>query len=161
MAALPDELWECIFKFLGYRDHQTLKSLSVVSKQFLSITNSLRLSLNVTNQTIPFLSRLFQRFPNLTSLNLIINCESESKWLKANITKIFNFPLDIKSLYLSNYSGNLEGMQPLSKYIIRSKMCYIDKNDLVLVTACDPSRNELELSFPMISVNFMIISMAY
>jgi hypothetical protein len=53
-------------------------------------------------------------------------------------------------------------MQPLSKYIIRSKMCYIDKNDLVLVTACDPSsRNELELNFPMISVNFIMISMAY
>jgi hypothetical protein len=161
MAALPDELWECIFKFLGHRDHHKLKSLCVVSKKFLSITNSLRLSLNVTNQTIPFLSRLFQRFPNLTSLNLIINCESESKWLKANITKIFNFPLDIKSLYLSNYSGNLEGMQPLSKYIIRSVMCYIDKNDLVLATASDPSRNELQLSFPMISVNFILISMAY
>jgi hypothetical protein len=96
-----------------------------------------------------------------------------------NLIRIFNFPLDIKSLnlsdysgnlegmpikslYLSDYSGNLEGIQPLSKYIIRSKMCYIDKNDLVLVTACDPSsRNELELNFPMISVNFIMISMAY
>ncbi|KAK2378660.1 F-box/LRR-repeat protein [Trifolium repens] len=38
-----DELWECIFKFLD-GDNHTLKSLSLVSKQFLSITNRLLFS---------------------------------------------------------------------------------------------------------------------
>ncbi|KAK2432476.1 F-box/LRR-repeat protein [Trifolium repens] len=61
---LPEELWECIVKFLdGDDDHRTLMSLSVVSNQLLSITNRLRSSLTITNQTIPFLPRVFHRFP--------------------------------------------------------------------------------------------------
>jgi hypothetical protein len=43
---LPDDIWECIFKFFN-GDHRTFKSLSVVSKQFLSITNRLRFPITV------------------------------------------------------------------------------------------------------------------
>jgi len=50
---LPDECWESIFKFLindcEYENHHRLKTLSVVSKQFLSITNRLLLSLAIYN----------------------------------------------------------------------------------------------------------------
>ncbi|MCH88913.1 F-box/LRR-repeat protein, partial [Trifolium medium] len=53
---LPAEIWECIFKFF---DNPTFKSFSIVSKQFLSLTNRLRYSVTITDQTIPFLSRLF------------------------------------------------------------------------------------------------------
>ncbi|MCI25665.1 F-box/LRR-repeat protein, partial [Trifolium medium] len=56
---LPDELWERMFKLLN-GDSGTLKSLSVVSKQFLSITNYFGFSPKITDQTIPFFSRLFQ-----------------------------------------------------------------------------------------------------
>jgi F-box/leucine-rich repeat protein 2/20 len=66
---LPVELWERIIKLLD-GDSCTMKSLSVVSNQFLSITNRIKFSLKVTDQTILFFSCLYQRFPNLTSLSL-------------------------------------------------------------------------------------------
>jgi len=50
-----------------------LKSLSLVSKQFLSITSLLRFSITINHPTHHCLHRLFQRFPNLTSLNLTGN----------------------------------------------------------------------------------------
>jgi len=72
---LPEEIWESILIFLN-NDHnilnRTLKSLSVLSKQLLSITNRVRFSATVTNRTI--LPRFFQRFPNLTSLQVIGLC---------------------------------------------------------------------------------------
>ncbi|XP_045830699.1 uncharacterized protein LOC123921993 [Trifolium pratense] len=156
---VPDELWEFIFKFLSHDDHHTLKALSIVSKQFLSITNRLRFSLAVIDQTIPFLPRLFQRFPNLTLLNLILR--DKNNYFRVNRNQISTFPIDIKSLYLSDHSGNFpDGIQPLSNEIRMlftncSQMCYIDKKDLVLVADCVPSRKEpLERSYPVISVNF-------
>ncbi|AES86628.1 F-box-like protein [Medicago truncatula] len=39
-SSLPEEIWESIFKFLD-DNNQTFKSLSMVSKQFFSITNRL------------------------------------------------------------------------------------------------------------------------
>ncbi|XP_058730573.1 uncharacterized protein LOC131602467 [Vicia villosa] len=96
---LPDELLDCIFKSLnGHR--RTFKSLSMVSKQFLAITNRLRFSLKIIDQTIPYLPRLFLRFPNLTSLKLasIFKIIEEVDDL---VTLVSTFPLHIKSLYLS------------------------------------------------------------
>jgi len=114
---LPDELWERIFKFLNdevknifdiradgmlaynlsflsLRD--SFKSLSGVSKQFLSITNHLRLSVTITDRTIPFIPLLFERFPNVTSLNITLS----SRVLNALLILISNLPLNIKSLAL-------------------------------------------------------------
>jgi hypothetical protein len=69
------EIWESILTYLN-NDHvtlnRTLKSLSVISKQLLSITNRVRFSATVTNRTL--LPRFFQRFPNLTSLHVIGLC---------------------------------------------------------------------------------------
>jgi len=65
---LPDECWECILKsFIKDERRRYLNSLSLVSKQLLSITDSFRFSLTVYDQTHPFLGRLFKRFTNLTS----------------------------------------------------------------------------------------------
>jgi len=65
---LPDECWECVFKFLS--ENRYLGSLSLVSKQFFSITNRFRFSITTSDLTSDCLSQLSQRFPNLTSLNL-------------------------------------------------------------------------------------------
>ncbi|MCI19606.1 F-box/LRR-repeat protein, partial [Trifolium medium] len=66
---LPNDCWECVFKFLdnGNYNNNYLKPLSLVSKQFLSITNSLRSTLAIfeRNPTI-----LFHRFSNVTTLDL-------------------------------------------------------------------------------------------
>ncbi|KEH28706.1 F-box protein [Medicago truncatula] len=73
---LPEELWEHIFKFLNDNKSHYFKSLSLVSKHFLSISNCLLRDLKVYDHT---LHHLFQRtkiffivdcFPLLEELNL-------------------------------------------------------------------------------------------
>jgi len=73
---LPDECWEYVFRFLSdgdYHNNRSLKTLSVVSKEFLSNTNHLRFSITITVPNRLCLSRLLQRFHNLIYLNLIHN----------------------------------------------------------------------------------------
>ncbi|AES86896.1 hypothetical protein MTR_4g016660 [Medicago truncatula] len=117
---LPDELWERIFKFLNdevkniydiradgmlaynlsflsLRD--SFKSLSGVSKQFLSITNSLRFSVTITDRTIPFIPLLFERFPNVTSLNITLSSRVLNV-LNTLLILISTLTLNIKSLAL-------------------------------------------------------------
>jgi F-box/leucine-rich repeat protein 2/20 len=150
---LPEELWECIVKFLNRDDdHRTLMSLSVVSNQLLSITNRLRSSLTITNQTIPFLPRVFHRFPNITSLNLA--SFSNITNLDVLLCRISTLPLDIKSLNISNTGAMpISGLQALSnkmKNLISltcSKISYLHINDLFLIADCFPLLEELNLSF--------------
>ncbi|CAL5210465.1 unnamed protein product [Lathyrus oleraceus] len=64
---LPDDCWEHVFTFLDGGD---FNSLSLVSKHFLSITNRLLLSITVFSPPPSLLSRIFQRFSSLNSLDL-------------------------------------------------------------------------------------------
>lgn len=97
-SCLPEELLECAFKYL-HDDNRSFMSLSLVSKQFLYITNRIRFFATITDETILFLPRLFHRFPNLTSLNLTIVPKTVEE-VNALLTLISIFPLDIKSLSL-------------------------------------------------------------
>ncbi|MCI19637.1 F-box/LRR-repeat protein, partial [Trifolium medium] len=65
---LPEECWVCVIKFLIDNDdhNRHLKPLSLVSKQFLSLTNRLRVSLAIYNSPHTSLSSLFHRFSNIT-----------------------------------------------------------------------------------------------
>ncbi|XP_058730681.1 uncharacterized protein LOC131602553 [Vicia villosa] len=179
---LPDDLWEhgfklrsataiaasasasdrncgCIFKSLNC-DRRTLKSLSVFSKQFLSITNRLRFSVTITDETIPYLPRLFHRFPNLTSLNLILLSKTLEQ-VNELLTLISTFPLDIKSLNLSDgvYTIPASGLIALSKTMknLRSltfdNLLNYDKKDLFLIANCFPLLEELNLSYPLTCSN--------
>jgi hypothetical protein len=174
---LPDDCWEYIFKFF-VKDHfgYYLNSLSLVSKQFLSITNSLRFSLTVYPSTVPFLKHLLKRFPNLTSITL----DYEDRELDGfcdidNIFRLFSsFPLkkltslvftgeDIFSLEKLNsivLSGEsifpADGLRVFSQNIttLTSLTCSIDflyKNDLLLIADCFPMLKELniEISNPI------------
>ncbi|XP_057442734.1 uncharacterized protein LOC130734376 [Lotus japonicus] len=67
---LPEECWEYIFTLLNQPQQQYLEPVSLVSKQFLSITNRLQFSLAIHDHPLPLLPHLFHRFPNLTSLDL-------------------------------------------------------------------------------------------
>jgi len=109
---LPDDCWERVFKFIvtnkfvisnEYRNksrgnYLSLNSLSLVSKQFLSITDGLRFSLAICTPTEPFLDQLFKRFTNLTSLYLSSYCGNPD----ALISQIACFHLNITSLILCN-----------------------------------------------------------
>ncbi|KAK2351254.1 F-box/LRR-repeat protein [Trifolium repens] len=151
---LPVELWERIIKLLD-GDNRALKSLSVVSKQFLSITNRIKFSLNVTDQTILFFSIVYQRFPNLTSLSL--NLSSETDDFDALLVQISTFPnlSNIKSLYISNPKTSFptNGLQALSKNMtnLTSFTCsgirYIDSGDIFFTTRCFRLLEELDLSY--------------
>ncbi|KAK2385608.1 F-box/LRR-repeat protein [Trifolium repens] len=148
---LPDECWECIIGFLKHENH-SLKSLSVVCKQFHTITNHLRFSLTICNQTIPFLHLLFRRFTNLTSLNLSrLDCNN----LDSLLCEISCFPLKLTSLNLSHNRGiPANGLRAFSKKITTltsltcSKMSYINITDIFLISDCFPLLEVLDLSDP-------------
>ncbi|KMT00584.1 hypothetical protein BVRB_9g218830 [Beta vulgaris subsp. vulgaris] len=65
---LPDECWVMIFNHLNHEsDHE---SISLVCKRFLSITNSIRVSMKVFNPSIQVLYKLLQRFCSIKKLQL-------------------------------------------------------------------------------------------
>ncbi|CAI8611371.1 unnamed protein product [Vicia faba] len=165
---LPEDLLECIIKSLN-GDNRTFKSLTVVSKQFLSITNRVRFSVRITDETIPFLPRLFHRFPNLTSLHLTLLSKTLEE-VDALLTLISTFPLHITSLNLSNglhtkfipvpakgliaLSKTLKNLRSLTLY----RLFHFDKKDLFLIADCFPLLEELNLRYPRVcgSQDFMI-----
>ncbi|KAK2415401.1 F-box/LRR-repeat protein [Trifolium repens] len=150
---LPDESWESIFKFLINDDnHRCLKSLSIVSKQFLSITNRLLFSLAVYNPTLPFLPSLFNRFSSLNSLDL--TCYKGD--LNTLLCQISLFPLNLKSLDLScQPTIPTNGLRVLSQNIttLISLTCSfiesLHSTDLFFIADCFPLLEELDLSYPI------------
>jgi F-box/leucine-rich repeat protein 2/20 len=144
---LPEECWECIFKKCGDR---CLPSLSMVSKQFLSIIDRCKFSLTIFDQTLPFLPRLFQRFANLTSLDLTRFTGDRDTLL----TQISRFPLQVKSLNISNHHTiPVFGLGVFSQQIttLTSLICskvFIRKSDIFLIAGCFPFLEELDLSLP-------------
>ncbi|KAJ1410062.1 Leucine-rich repeat, cysteine-containing subtype [Sesbania bispinosa] len=146
---LPEECWEHIFRFL--KDHRHFESLSLVSNQFLSITNRLRFSLTIRDPTLPSLPRLFHRFPTLTSLDLT-RFRGD---LDALLRQISRSSLDLRSLNLSHHSTiPANGLRTLAQKMktLTSLTCsYMDSlsnNDLLVIADCFPSLEELDLSFP-------------
>jgi F-box and leucine-rich repeat protein 2/20 len=132
-------------------DHSYLKSLSVFSKQLLSLTNHHKFSLTISNQTLPFLPRLFQRFTNLTSLDISSYYGDHNKLL----IQISGFPLKLTSLNLSNQPViPANGLRVFSQKIttLTSLTCSnigsIYSTDIRLITDCFPLLQELDLSYP-------------
>ncbi|XP_045800430.1 F-box/LRR-repeat protein 2-like [Trifolium pratense] len=154
---LPDECWETIFKFLideGDDNNHHFRSLSAVSKQFLSITNQLLFSLNVNNivnKPSDFLSRIIHRFTNLNSLHLTGNKIYKSlrqisrlqfitlKSLHLNC-KLSQFPSDALRLV----SRNITTLTSLTC----SHVPTFYSHHLLLIAACFPLLEQLDLSSP-------------
>ncbi|GAU46506.1 hypothetical protein TSUD_285880 [Trifolium subterraneum] len=127
-----------------------MNSLSLVSKQFLSITNRLLLSITISDSK--HVRRIFKRFTNLNSLRLARNCTHSDKLLR----KISSFPLKLKqltSLSLSNqcsiptnglqaFSQNITNLTSLTCSHVRS----LNTSDLFLIAECFPLLEELDLS---------------
>ncbi|XP_045810941.1 F-box/LRR-repeat protein 2-like [Trifolium pratense] len=149
---LPEECWECILKrFLNECDdyNRYLQPLSILSKQFLSVTDRFRLYLIISNETIPLLPRLLQRCTNLTSLNLT-RFQGD---LDRLLCQISCFPLNFTSLNLSNqHTIPAHGLREFSKKITTltsltcSNIVSLHNNDLVLISDCFPFLEELDLS---------------
>ncbi|GAU35727.1 hypothetical protein TSUD_259020 [Trifolium subterraneum] len=161
--SLSDHCWDLIFTFLndgseGEHNHNYLKSLSIVSKEFLSITNRLRYSLTIYVSTRPFLHRLFKRFTNLTSLDLTCFCGD----LDALLSQISCFRLKLTSLDISNQPTiPVIGLRAFSIKIttLTSLVCSniesIYGTDLFLIAECFPLLEELDLSNPGEFANYV------
>ncbi|XP_057452834.1 F-box/LRR-repeat protein 3-like [Lotus japonicus] len=147
---LPEECWECVFRFLNH--HHYLESVSLVSKQFLSITNRIRSTLAIPDPTLPFLPRLLHRFPNLTSLDLT-RFRGD---LDALLLQISRYPLRrLTSLDVSHHptfpANGLRGLAEKMKTLTSltcSHMGSLSIADILLITDCSPFLQELDLSFP-------------
>ncbi|AES69870.1 putative leucine-rich repeat domain, L domain-containing protein [Medicago truncatula] len=128
-----------------------LNSLSLVSKQLLSITNQIRSSLTILNPTHPFLCRLFKRFTNLNSLNLT-RFHGD---LDALLRKISRFSsLNITSLNLSNQpTVPANGLRAFSQKnttltsLTCSHIANFNSSDLFLIAECFPLLEELDISY--------------
>ncbi|XP_058729655.1 F-box/LRR-repeat protein 3-like [Vicia villosa] len=152
---LLDECWECIFKFLinhdtdyTHRRYVHLKPLSLVSKQFLSVTNRLRSSLTVYNPAC----QLFHRFSNIVSLDLSYYVGGD---LDDLLVQISRFPLKITSLNISNQlKVPTKGLRAFSKNIttLTSLVCSnIDTlyyTHMLFIAECFPLLQELDFSKP-------------
>jgi F-box/leucine-rich repeat protein 2/20 len=171
---LPDECWESIFTFINDDDNDcnnnrywnTLStrkflywnSLSLVSKQFLSITNRLIFSLTVLNERR---CCLFKRFTNLNSLILRGYNDLD---LDKLLCQISHFPLKLTSLHIS-YQSTIpaNGLRSFSQKITTltsltcSDICSLNSlntSDLFLIAECFPLLEQLDLSFPSCCTNY-------
>ncbi|KAK2366188.1 F-box/LRR-repeat protein [Trifolium repens] len=137
----------------SYNNHRYLNSLSLVSKQFLSITNRLRLSITIYKQLK--YSHIFERFTNLTSLNL--NGNRNNLNLDNLLYRMSRFPLkQLTSLNISDqptfpanglraFSQKITTLTSLTCSYIFSKS--LNTSDLFLIAECFPLLEQLELSY--------------
>ncbi|KAK2438749.1 F-box/LRR-repeat protein [Trifolium repens] len=155
-SQLPDECWEFIFRLVINDDDENrnklryLNPLSLVSKQFLSVTDRLRFSLTVYYEYEPsYLDRIFKRFTNLNSLKLVNFFTDSDELLRKIPSK------QLTSLHLSNQpSIPTNGLRAFSQKIttLTSFNCScigsLNTSDLFLIAECFPLLEQLDLSDP-------------
>ncbi|GAU46510.1 hypothetical protein TSUD_285920 [Trifolium subterraneum] len=123
-----------------------LNSLSLVSKQFLSVTNPFLFSLFLSFNN-PFTlydespcCRLFNRFTNVNSLKLRGNIETF-------LFRISSLPLKLTSLNISYIPTNaLRTFSQKITTLTSLTCCKINSFDLLLIAECFPFLEELDLS---------------
>ena len=159
---LPEECWELVFRFLGH--HRHFESLSLVCKQFHSITNRLQFSLTIAEPTIPFLPQLLFRFRRLKFIDL----SHFHGDLDGILHQISRSGLALDSLNLSNQKSlPANGLRELGSKIksLRvlscSKMGFLHDSDLILIADCFPFLEELDISFPENSLHKSFIALNY
>ncbi|XP_058757961.1 uncharacterized protein LOC131631197 [Vicia villosa] len=94
---LPDDCWEHVFSFI-IKNKLYLKSLSLVSKRFLSMVNRIIFSFTIFHPRLCYLPCFFDRFSNLNSLDLYFcNCNPD---LYADIAFALRDRTTLKSLLI-------------------------------------------------------------
>lgn len=146
----PEECWELVFRFLSHT--HDLESLSLVCKQFLSITNHLQSSIKIYDKTILLLPNLFSRFSRLKTIDLS-NFNGD---LKVLLHQISQSGLDLDSLNLSNQRTiPIDGLRELGskmknfKVLTCSNIGSLQDGHLVVIAYCFPFLEELDISFPL------------
>nr|XP_029151361.1 F-box/LRR-repeat protein 14-like isoform X2 [Arachis hypogaea]XP_029151362.1 F-box/LRR-repeat protein 14-like isoform X2 [Arachis hypogaea]XP_029151363.1 F-box/LRR-repeat protein 14-like isoform X1 [Arachis hypogaea] len=144
---LPDECWELIFKHIS--DPLDYESLSLVSRQLFSLTNSLRTDLSVLDPVRPLLPTLLRRFPNMTTIKITRYFTGDINALLSQIA-LFDLP-SLRSLDLSHQpTFPSHGLQQFSQKFptLKSLNCSFMPQDLGLIVECFPNLEEIDVSFP-------------
>ncbi|XP_058067510.1 uncharacterized protein LOC131216916 [Magnolia sinica] len=150
---LPSECWESIFRLLKNPNH--LQTLSLVSKSFLSLTNTVRSSLTIYDPTAQILSlpRLFLRFPHLTHIKL---ATTPSVDLDPIIRAIARSHLNLHSLDLFGQRWiPIPAIRDLGRKMdatLRILSCrrlqFLDDRDLIAIADSFPSLEVLDIAYP-------------
>ncbi|XP_020966123.1 uncharacterized protein LOC107614698 [Arachis ipaensis] len=125
------------------------KSLSLVSRQFFSLTNRLRTDLAVLDPVRPLLPTLLRRFPNLTTIKITRYFTGDINALLSQIA-LFDLP-SLRSLDLSHQpTFPSHGLQQFSQKFptLKSLNCSFMPQDLGLIVECFPSLEEIDVNFP-------------
>ncbi|GAB4842147.1 hypothetical protein Ancab_012105 [Ancistrocladus abbreviatus] len=148
---LFDEIWASIFSLLDLQDQCHLGPLSLVSKQFLCVTNQLCHSLKIFDNVIPDLPALLQRFHHIKNVDL-----SE---YQGNLDKVLfmiaSSGLNTQQIDLSDQRKlPTRGLRKLGS-IIRSvtvlkcsSLYHLKNNDLIDISTIFPLLEELDISNP-------------
>ncbi|XP_058217517.1 EIN3-binding F-box protein 1-like [Rhododendron vialii] len=152
---LPDECWELIFNPLLLRHPSHLESLSLSCKRFLSITNTLRTHFNITHPSlIGPLSKLFNRYPRLNSLDIINFRHDDLHRIMVDVAT--NSNLDLQTLDLSGAEElPLEGLKVLGSRMKNVKVlcCFtlltLRDHDLDVIADSMPCLEDLDISYPL------------
>lgn len=157
-ADLPRECWELILRSLKHR--RDYDSVSLVCKEFYSITQRLHSSLTIYDSTIPFLPRFFVRFPALKFIDLS-NFTGDLNPVLAQMSKS---RLALDSLNISNQNSlPIDGLQKLGskmrnylRVLICSGICDLQDSDLALIADSFPLLEELHIGFPEFDPKFTV-----
>ncbi|XP_004305486.1 PREDICTED: F-box protein SKP2B-like [Fragaria vesca subsp. vesca] len=149
---LPRECWEHIFNLLDLDHPSQLSPLSLVSKQFLHITNRLLLSLKLSDPTLlPILPRLLHRFQCLKEINL----SGFGGDLNPVLHRIAISGLNLQSLDISSRQTlPVNGLRVFSSKMMNltslncCRVGFLQDTDLTLIAESFPMLQELDISYP-------------
>ncbi|KAL9229483.1 hypothetical protein vseg_004945 [Gypsophila vaccaria] len=138
--------WEIILDKLDHAADQD--SISLVCKEFLSVTNSIRDTIAVVNPSIHVLTRLLQRFPHLKKIQLVnflgdLNeaiLEIAQSGLKIEELDV-SCTTDLRVVCLENLSSRMKNL----KILCCSRSSLTD-TDIVRISNLFPQLEELDIS---------------
>lgn len=152
---LPVECWELIFNRLHHQSD--LESFSLVSKQFLALTNRLRLSLSVIDSTLVIhgtIAKLIHRFSNLNSIDLS-NFFGDLDPLLVDLANSVSYTSKIEKLDISNQKKvPIKGLKELGRKLKRlrvltcSNVSVLCDYDLYVIADLFPFLEEIDISYP-------------
>ncbi|XP_060203041.1 uncharacterized protein LOC132631481 [Lycium barbarum] len=152
---LPEECWELIFNRLHHQSD--LESFSLVCKQFLSLTNRLRVHLSVIDSTLLIhgtISKLIHRFLNLNSIDLS-NFKGDLDPVLIDLANSVSYTSNLEQLDISGHKKlPVKGLKELGlklkglRVLKCSNLIVLRDTDLYVIAELFPFLEELDISYP-------------
>ncbi|KAJ8536192.1 hypothetical protein K7X08_034593 [Anisodus acutangulus] len=152
---LPEECWELIFNRIHHQSD--LESFSLVCKQFLALTNRLRVHLSVVDSTLLIhgtISKLIHRFSNLNSIDLS-NFNGDLDVILVDLANSVSYTSNLEQLDISGHKKlPVKGLHELGRKLkgLRVLKCsnfaLMCDTDLYFIAKLFPFLEELDISFP-------------